>query len=78
MNLCIEFDGVGHFKPIQYRKGQDKDVQFAKIKARDALKDKLIPEHGMRLLRFPWYVPLTKESVRTWLIENGVSLETES
>jgi transposase len=74
LSLCIEFDGAGHFKPIQYGKGMDKDAEFAKTKARDAFKDEIVPNHGLKLIRFPWYIPLTKESVRKWLIEHGVEI----
>ncbi len=69
LKLVIEFDGLGHFKPVQFLKGQDADKQFEKTQIHDAAKNKRIPEHGLRLLRFRYDEPLTEEYVSS-LIEN--------
>lgn len=67
--LCVEFDGIGHFKPIQFISGQDAEQQFERTKLNDATKNKLIPQNGLKLLRFKYDEPLTEEYVKERLKE---------
>ena len=67
LKLCVEFDGIGHFEPVQFLKGQDADKQFKKTQIHDAEKNKKIPERGLTLIRFKYDEPLTKEYVRELL-----------
>lgn len=60
--LCIEFDGEGHFQAINWKKGANEPLED--IQKRDRLKDRLIQEHGLKLLRFRYDEPLTTEYVR--------------
>jgi transposase/very-short-patch-repair endonuclease len=69
LKLCVEFDGLGHFKPVQFLKGQDADKQFEKTRIHDAEKNKRIPEHGLTLIRFRYNEPLTEEYIINLLEE---------
>ncbi len=61
-NLCIEFDGEGHFQQIDWKKGGNESLE--EVQKRDRLKDRLIQKHGLKLLRFRFDEPLTTEYVR--------------
>lgn len=61
-NLCVEFDGEGHFQQINWRKGGNEPLEVAQ--SRDKLKDKLIRQHGLKLLRFRYDEPLTTEHIK--------------
>lgn len=60
-NLCVEFDGAGHFQEISWKKGSDESLRD--IQERDRLKDFLVKKHGLKLLRFRYDEPLTTEYV---------------
>lgn len=55
-SLCVEFDGVFHRKSIEHFGGNKK---LKRQKQNDKLKDKLIKEHGYKMLRIDsrdnWY-----------------------
>jgi len=68
-NLCVEFDGEGHFQEINWKKGGDDTLQ--KVRERDELKTKLIEEHGLHLIRFRYDEPMTTEYVKK-LLENYI------
>jgi len=51
-NVCIEFDGEHHFRPVAFGHGP---AEFDQIKARDAAKDAYCEENGMRLVRIPYW-----------------------
>jgi hypothetical protein len=59
--LCIEFDGEGHFQEINWKKGNNETLE--EVQERDRLKDKLVKEHGLKMLRFRYDEPLTTEYV---------------
>jgi len=48
-NLCIEFDGIQHFKPISWFGGQK---AFESQKIKDGIKDKYCEDNNIRLIRF--------------------------
>src|SRR5699024_7144013 len=50
-NLLIEYDGVQHFKPVQYFGGLKK---LKSQKRRDNLKNLYAKENGINLLRIPY------------------------
>jgi len=62
--LCVEFDGEAHFRPVRFLPGQDKEKDFEKIKIHDAVKNELVPQNGLNLLRFRFDEPLTDEHVK--------------
>jgi hypothetical protein len=51
-NLCIEYDGEQHFRPIKYFKG---DIRFDNSKKLDEIKNKFCFESNINLLRIPYY-----------------------
>jgi very-short-patch-repair endonuclease len=61
-DLCIEFDGEGHFKQIDWKKGKNETLEV--VQKRDRLKDELLKQHGLKLLRFRYDEPLTTEYVK--------------
>ena len=51
-NICIEYDGVQHFKPIEYF-GGDKNFKSQLIK--DKIKSDFCKNNGIKLVRIPYY-----------------------
>lgn len=51
-NICIEFDGIQHFKPIEYFGGI---AEFRKQKKRDKIKDDFCKLNGLCLIRIPYF-----------------------
>lgn len=51
-NMCIEFDGDQHYRPIKYFGGY---TYFIKQKIHDNKKDKYCEENNIYLLRIPYY-----------------------
>lgn len=51
-NICIEFDGIQHFKPIEYFGGI---AEFIKQKKRDKIKDDFCKLNGLYLIRIPYF-----------------------
>jgi hypothetical protein len=50
-NICIEYDGEQHFRPIDYFGGID---TFNKQKFNDSIKDKYCLDNDIRLIRIPF------------------------
>jgi hypothetical protein len=50
-NICIEYDGLQHFKPIDYFGGVK---SFNELKQRDSIKDKYCLENNIKLIRIPF------------------------
>ena len=48
-NVCIEFDGMQHFKPVEMFGGEE---EFKKLKVRDEIKNKWCEVNGIELIRF--------------------------
>lgn len=48
-NICIEFDGIQHFKPIRFFGGK-KSFELQKIK--DGIKNRYCLDNGIKLIRF--------------------------
>jgi len=61
-NLCIEYDGEHHFRPIKYFGGE---MSFKKIKIKDEIKTKFCKDNNIKLLRIKYTADveqkLTKE-----------------
>ena len=47
-NLCIEYDGIQHFKPMKMFGGEK---EFKKTKIKDDIKNKYCSEHNIKLIR---------------------------
>ena len=50
-NICIEYDGEQHFKPIEYFGGEN---SFNKLKERDNIKNEYCINNNIFLLRIPY------------------------
>ena len=50
-NICIEFNGMQHYKPIKHFGG---DKAFKKQKLRDSIKTKYCEDNGIKLIRIPY------------------------
>lgn len=51
-NLCIEYDGGQHYKPISYFGGKK---TFRNTQIRDKIKNKFCEDNGINLLRIPYW-----------------------
>lgn len=50
-NTCIEYDGIQHFKPIDFFGGYDSMI---KLQNHDEIKNKYCIEHGIRMIRIKY------------------------
>ena len=50
-NLCIEYDGIQHFKPVDFFGGEE---SFIKTQQRDAIKNDYCKKNNINLLRIPY------------------------
>lgn len=60
LNICIEYDGIQHYKPQEWMGGSEK---FAKQRKHDIMKDTFCHQHNIRLIRIS-YEYNTYEKVR--------------
>lgn len=51
LNICIEYDGIQHFKPIDIFGGE---TEFENIKIRDNIKNKYCEENNIQLIRIKY------------------------
>jgi DNA-directed RNA polymerase subunit M/transcription elongation factor TFIIS len=56
-NLCIEYDGIQHYEPINYFGGK---LKFEEIKERDRIKNGYCQEKEILLLRIGYYEEVIK------------------
>lgn len=74
-NLIIEFDGKQHFEPIEFFGGQE---NFERVLQNDRIKDRLIKEKGMTIIRIAYNEPYwDKEFLKSRLIESGICLNRD-
>jgi hypothetical protein len=52
-NICIEFDGIQHFKSIDFFGG---DIEYEKTKMRDEIKNIFCKLEGIKLIRLPYFL----------------------
>jgi len=71
INLAIEYHGQQHYEPVALFGGEE---GFRLTQARDEKKKALLAAQGVRLLEWPYNVPITEEELRMRLSEMGVSL----
>lgn len=73
-NLVVEYDGVQHRKPVSAFGGME---TFNRQVANDKLKDQLLNEHGIKLLRIPsnedWH---EEEYITSKLSEIGIEVNS--
>jgi hypothetical protein len=66
-NVCIEFDGEQHFKPIEYWGGKK---EFEKIKIRDNIKNEYCKNNNIKLLRISYNENILTK-LKNKLLKNG-------
>lgn len=52
-NLCIEYDGIQHFEPVEYFGGQK---AFDTQTINDSIKDRYCKENNIKMIRIPYYI----------------------
>ena len=62
-NLCIEYDGVQHFKPIDFaNKGEEWAIeQFHIVQYHDSIKNQYCEDNNIYLLRIPYFKDIDEE-----------------
>lgn len=69
-NLCIEYDGEGHFAPIKYKgttyDTHQADMKFEESKIRDSIKTEFCNTNSINLLRIPYW---EKDNIEDILIK---------
>lgn len=50
-NICIEFDGIQHFQPVNYWRGEE---GFKEIQIKDKIKNKFCKENSINLIRIKY------------------------
>ena len=55
-NVCIEYDGEQHYRPVKFGGKNDKDAEerFAATQKRDAIKTQYCKDKGIELIRIPY------------------------
>lgn len=74
-NLIIEYDGEGHSLPIDFAgRGEEWAMKnLEETQRNDAIKNALIPQHGIKLIRINYDEPYWDEDfLRIRLLENGI------
>ena len=62
-NICIEYDGEQHFKPVEYFGGVKRFIEQQK---NDSIKDNYCKQNGIKLIRIPYTVK-SKEKIKSIL-----------
>lgn len=73
LNLCIEYDGKQHFKPVEIFGGLE---EFELTKKRDAIKNQFCKEKNIHLLRIPYTVRNIEKMVESTLKKVKQNFET--
>lgn len=78
-NICIEFDGIQHFKPTIFGKKKYVDnikraeEEFKLRKIRDRVKDEYCKNNNIKLIRIPYYK--TEEEIREIILKEIKAVE---
>lgn len=62
LNLLLEFDGIHHFRPLKHQNGQE---SFEKTQKYDKMKDNYCLDHGIHLIRVPYWEAKNLEEILT-------------
>ena len=52
LNICIEYDGEGHYRPFRYKGALDK---YKSSKCNDKIKNNFCKENNIKLIRIPYF-----------------------
>lgn len=65
-NICIEYDGIQHFKPVRIFGG---DEEFLKIKNRDKIKNKFCIDNNIHMLRISYKEKNVNKIINNFILE---------
>jgi len=71
INLAIEYHGQQHYEPVEIFGGEE---GFRSTQVRDEKKKALLAAQGVRLLEWPYTVPITENELKIRLNELGISM----
>lgn len=71
LNLCIEYDGEQHFRPIEYFGGEE---SFIKTQESDAIKDDYCDCYGRGLIRIPYFIKDIEMYLQEKIMEYEIKL----
>jgi len=71
IDLAIEYHGQQHYEPVALFGGEE---GFKLTQARDEKKKALLAAQGVRLLEWPYTIPIAEEQLKMRLNEMGISL----
>lgn len=63
-NKCVEYDGMQHFKPVDFFGGQE---YFEYTVKHDNIKNKYCENNGIYLLRIPYFIKNVEEELNNFL-----------
>lgn len=68
-NLCIEYDGMQHYKPVRFYTSSDEEIlaKFERTKKHDAIKTQYCQLNGIDLLRIPYW---EKDNIEQIILEH--------
>ena len=57
INTCIEYDGRQHYEPVYFgnKTTEEAEEYLKETKLRDSIKDNYCKEHGIKLIRIPYF-----------------------
>ena len=64
-NICIEYDGQQHYKPIQFKRMslEKAEKQFLKTKECDEIKTNYCSDNNIKLIRIPYWEKKNVEKI---------------
>lgn len=74
LNICIEYDGEGHYYPFRFSKDKDKmKNKLKETQINDNIKNQYCKNNNIPLLRIPyWEFDNTEQILEEWLENRGV------
>jgi len=63
--MCIEYDGIQHFKPIEYFGGEE---SFLSLKKRDKIKTDFCIKNNIKLLRIGYKDNMSNKLINVYNI----------
>lgn len=75
--IVVEFDGKQHYQPVNFGGVSEEEVQenFKLTQKNDEIKNTLIPQHGIKLIRISCYDPYwDKDFLKFRLLEHGIKI----
>lgn len=73
-NICIEYDGVQHFQPVNFGGISDERamINFKKTQTHDSIKDKYCKQHEITLVRISYFEQNNIEMIINNIIKSNI------